>query len=92
MNDVTRLRRALKLCVEFLQIGQIQANGERHPYSLWYAAVRDGQMALRERLKRGEDGELRWQHVRTPSPSSKPRTWRRRRGRAAGNRGSVPPN
>lgn len=59
--DVRRMEKALKLCLEFLQTGEIQPKGERHPYSLWLAAVSNGQLALGQRLKKGEDGTLRWQ-------------------------------
>lgn len=58
--DVRRMENALKLCVEFLQTGELQPAGERHPYSLWAAAVSGGQLALGQRLRRGEDGSLRW--------------------------------
>jgi hypothetical protein len=56
--DVRRMEAALRLCVEFLQTGEIQATGERHPYPLWAAAVSSGQMALGQRLRKGEDGTL----------------------------------
>jgi len=49
--DVRRMEKALKLCLEFLQTGEIQPRGERHPYSLWAAAVSSGHMALGQRLK-----------------------------------------
>jgi hypothetical protein len=61
--DVRRMEEALKLCVEFLQTGEIQPKGERHPYSLWVAAVSRGQMALGQRLRKGEDGILRWRQI-----------------------------
>jgi len=37
--NVRKMEKALKLCIEFLQTGEIQPRGERHPYSLWAAAV-----------------------------------------------------
>jgi hypothetical protein len=58
--DVRRIENALKLCVEFLQTGELQPAGERHPYSLWFAAVSSGQLALGQRLRKGEGGSLRW--------------------------------
>jgi hypothetical protein len=61
--DVRRMAEALKLCVEFLQTGEIQRRGERHPYSLWGAAVSSGQLALGQRLRKGEDGTLRWRRI-----------------------------
>ena len=66
MKNVRQLERALRLCVEFLHTGEIQANGERHPFSLWYAAVCNGQLALGRRLKEGEDGKLRWRPIQKP--------------------------
>lgn len=61
--DVRRMAEALKLCVEFLQRGEIQPRGERHLYSLWAAAVSSGQLALGQRLRKGEGGVLRWRRV-----------------------------
>ena len=61
--DVRRMEKALKLCIEFLQSGEIQPGGERHPYSLWFAAVSSGQLALGQRLRTGEDGILRWRRI-----------------------------
>ena len=66
MKGVRRLRRGLRMCLEFLHTGEIQPRGERHPFSLWYCAVTEGQAALGERLKLGEDGKLRWQRIRAP--------------------------
>ncbi len=60
---VRRMEKALKLCVEFLQSGEIQPAGERHPHSLWFAAVSSGQAALGQRLRKGEDGTLRWRRI-----------------------------
>lgn len=65
--DVRRMEEALKLCVEFLQTGEIQRAGERHPYSHWAAAVSRGQLALGQRLRKGEDGILRWIPIQKPS-------------------------
>lgn len=65
--DVRRMKAALKLCVEFLQTGKIQPRGERHPYSLWFAAVSSGQEALGQRLGAGEDGVLRWRRIQKSS-------------------------
>jgi len=61
--DVRRMEDALKLCVEFLQTGEIQPTGERHPYSLWAAAVSRGQLALGQRLRKGEDEMLRRRRI-----------------------------
>jgi hypothetical protein len=61
--DVRRLEDALKLCVEFLQTGEIQPAGECHPHSLWFAAVSSGQLALGQRLRKGKNGTLRWSRV-----------------------------
>ena len=61
--DVRRMEKALKLCVEFLQSGEIQRGGERHPYSLWFTALSSGQLALGQRLRKGEDGTLRWRWI-----------------------------
>jgi len=61
--DVRRMEEALKLCVEFLQTGEIQPAGERHPYSLWFAAVSSGQLALGQQLRKGENGTLRWRRI-----------------------------
>jgi hypothetical protein len=69
VKNVRQLERALKLCVEFLHTGEIQANGERHPYSLWYAAVSSGQLALGQRLRKGEDGMLVWRRIQRSSTS-----------------------
>jgi hypothetical protein len=65
--DVRRMEDALKLCVEFLHTGEIQPAGERHPYSLWFAAVSSGQLALSQRLKKDRDGFLRWKRIQKPS-------------------------
>ena len=62
--DVRRMEEALKLCVEFLQTREIQPKGERHPYSLWVAAVGSGQLALGQRLRKGEDGMLHWRPIK----------------------------
>jgi len=72
--DVRRMAEALKLCVEFLQTGEIQPRGERRPYSLWAAAVSSGQLALGQRLRKGEDGMLRWRRVQERSTEGKPRS------------------
>jgi hypothetical protein len=64
--DVLRMEEALKLCVEFLQTGEIQPKGERHPYSLWAAAVSSGQLALGQRLRKDKDGMLRWRRIQVP--------------------------
>ena len=61
--DVRRMEDALKLCVEFLQTGEIQPAGECHPHSLWFAAVSSGQLALGQRLRKGKNGTLRWSRV-----------------------------
>ena len=61
--DVRRMEKALKLCVEFLQSGEIQPEGERHPYSLWFADVSSGQLALGQRLRKRDDGTLRWRRI-----------------------------
>jgi hypothetical protein len=61
--EVRRMEKALKLCVEFLQTGEIQLKGERHHFSLWAAAVSSGQLALGQRLRKGEDGMLRWRRI-----------------------------
>jgi len=61
--DVRRMEKALKLCVEFLHTGEIQPKGERHSYSLWAAAVSSGQLALGQRLRKSEDGMLRWRPI-----------------------------
>ena len=61
--DARRMEDALKLCVEFLQTGEIQPAGESHPYSLWFAAVSRGHVALGQRLKKGEDGTLHWRPI-----------------------------
>jgi hypothetical protein len=63
MPDVRRMEKALKLCVEFVQSGELQPNGERHPYSLWFAAISSGQAALGQRLRKGDDGLLRWKRI-----------------------------
>jgi hypothetical protein len=68
--DVRRMVEALRLCVEFLQMGEIQSAGERHPYSLWAAAISAGQLALGQRLTRGEDGILRWRRIRRSSANT----------------------
>jgi hypothetical protein len=72
--DVRRMEDALNLCVEFLQTGEIQPAGERHPYSLWFAAVSSGQLALGQQLRKGEDGKLRWRRIQKLSTSGKPRS------------------
>jgi hypothetical protein len=61
--DVRRMVVALKLCVEFLQTGEIQPRGERHPYSLRAEAVSSGQLALGQRLRKGGDGTVRWRRI-----------------------------
>jgi hypothetical protein len=68
--DVRRMEKALKLCLEFLQTGEIQPRGERHPYSLWAAAVSSGHMALGQRLRKGEDGILRWRRIQKLSTNT----------------------
>jgi hypothetical protein len=68
--DVRRMVEALKLCVEFLQTGEIQPRGERHAYSLWAAAVSSGQLALGQRLTKGEDGALVWRRIQKSSTST----------------------
>jgi hypothetical protein len=68
--DVSRMVEALKLCVEFLQTGEIQPSGERHPYSHWAAAVSSGQLALGQRLRKGEDGMLVWRRIQKSSTST----------------------
>ena len=68
--DARRMQKALKLCLEFLQTGEIQPRGERHPYSLWAAAVSSGQMALGQRLRKGEDGILRWKRIQKLSTNA----------------------
>lgn len=61
------MRRALKLCLEFLQTGETRSGGERHPYTLWCAAVSKSQEALGERLTSGPDGSFRWRSIRARS-------------------------
>jgi hypothetical protein len=68
---VYRMEQALRLCLEFLQTGEIQPAGERHPYSLWAAAVKSGQLALGQRLKRGKDGKLHWKRIQKTSSITK---------------------
>ena len=65
--DVRRMEKALKQCLEFLQSGEIQPKGERHPYSLWSAAVSSGQLALGQRLRKGKHGMLHWRPIKKPS-------------------------
>jgi hypothetical protein len=67
---VRRMEMALKLCVEYLQTGEIQSAGERHPYSLWAAAVSSGQLALGQQLRKGEDGMLRWRRIQEQSTNA----------------------
>ena len=68
--DVRRMEKALKLCLEFLQTGEIQPRGDRHPYSLWAAAVSSGHTALGQRLRKGEDGILRWRRIQKLSTNT----------------------
>lgn len=70
VKDVMRPEPALKLCVKFLQKGEIQPNGERHPYLLWNAPVSSGQLALGQRLKKGKDGKLRWKRIQISSTNT----------------------
>ena len=72
--DVNRVIKALKLCVEFLQTGEIQPGGERHPYSLWATAVTKGQLALGQRLRKGEKGKFRWRRIQELSTKCIERT------------------
>ena len=65
--DVRRMETALKLCVEFLQTGEIQPRGERHSCSLWFAAVSSGQLALGQQLRKGENGILNWRQIQKSS-------------------------
>jgi hypothetical protein len=49
--DVRRMELALKLCVEFLQTGEIQA------------AIRRSERVLGQRLKKAKDGMLVWTQI-----------------------------
>jgi hypothetical protein len=70
MKNSRKMRRALRMCIEFMHTGEIQPDGERHPFSLWYAAITSGEMALGQRLKRGGDGKLRWRLIKSSSPAA----------------------
>jgi hypothetical protein len=68
--DVGGMVEALKMCVEFLQTGEIQPTGDRHPHSLWAAAVSSGQLALGQRLRKGEGGRMVWRRIQKSSTST----------------------
>ena len=68
--EVRRMVKALKLCVKLLQTGEIQPTGKSHPYSLWATAVSSGRLALGERLRKGQDGMLRWRRIQKSSKNA----------------------
>lgn len=68
--DVRRMQEALKLCVEFLQTGEVEPTGKRRAYSLWAAAVSSGRLALGHRLTKGEEMMLRRRRFHKTSTKS----------------------
>jgi hypothetical protein len=68
--DVRRMEEALKLCVEFLQTGEVEPTGKHRAYSLWAAAVSSGRLAVGRRLRKGEEIMLRRRRFHKTSTKS----------------------
>ena len=65
--DVRRMVQALKLCLKFLQVREIEPTRKGHPYLLWATAVSSGRLALGQRLRKGQDGMSRWRQIQRSS-------------------------